>query len=1087
MSDRLSPLQDGLLDLDGFTDLGHYRLFGRAFLEFVEAEDPTLIYSPSDERYRFYQYGEAYGREITRPLNFDLWIEDPARFASAFDRVVSVLEDTAGAGRLSEAVRSYAASGEMRRVLYTAQQAAGCVSDSLGNANRARKRVGQVFERLILLLVQQAGVDCEARTITLPLPGDGGHTMKYELDLVFSRKGAVLTGEAPLLPGEVVGSVKTTSKDRIDKVFLDKVMMSKLLGRDVPVVGVFLHDVQRARRKNSIFGVASTFKRNHFVGYSLALTALDGVYYVDPRPEMVTDDQLSSRISGIERFLLDDLWRLVGYPPHPVWLPGGGVVPHECATAPPYKPRHPRAGRGYRGAPLTAPPPMPDRAAPVAGRFGTFAGVFTPNVLTILGIILFLRTGWVVGQAGLVGALVIIGLANAISLLTGLSLSSIATSMKVKAGGNYFLISRSLGLEIGGAIGIPLYLSQAISVAFYVIGFVEAMEAVPFLAAFDARVFATAVALGFVVIAYVGADFALKIQFGILAILVAALVSFFAGGWGSVGAPTTGAAYTDGVSFWVVFAVFFPAVTGIEVGISLSGDLKDPSESIPRGTIASILVTAVVYVAAAVWFATHLTPAELIGNTSAMSEIAAVPALILAGVAASTLSSALGSVLAAPRTLQAVAGDRVVPRWMAGQMGSPTEPRAAVLLTGAVAVAVIWAGDIDAVAPVITMFFLNTYGMVNLVAAIEKLVGNPSFRPTFAVPALVPALGALGCYGAMFLINAPATVAAIVVTYGIYFYLRRRGTVEAWGDVRSGVWTSLARFALLKLERGQTAGDARNWRPNLMVFTGQPHNREHLVALSDWLSLGRGVVTFSQLITGEVEDRGRPALREKAQNRIREYIREHRMAAFAEAQIVSDFRSGAVAVVQAHGIGRLESNTIVMGWSRTAGGREMQMSLLRDFADLHKSALFLHVDAERAFGERRTVHVWWGGRGGNGDLMLLLAHLAVRHRAWDGATLRVLRMVGRAEAVEGVRADAEALLEAVHVEAEVEVVLREDPDRPFTDVLAEHSRGADLTVLGMQRPDGEGYGEGLNELVAAAGTTLLVHNGHPDEATLESE
>ena len=464
-----------------------------------------------------------------------------------------------------------------------------------------------------------------------------------------------------------------------------------------------------------------------------------------------------------------------------------------------------------------------------SGRFGTFAGVFTPNVLTILGIILFLRTGWVVGQAGLVGALAIILLANAISFLTGLSLSSIATSMDVRAGGNYYLISRSLGLEIGGAIGIPLYLSQAISVAFYIIGFVEAMAAVPVLGTLDPQVLATGVALVFVAIAYIGADFALKIQFGILAILIAALVSFFAGGWGSVSTPATAASYTDGVTFWVVFAVFFPAVTGIEVGISLSGDLKDPSRSIPVGTISSIVVTSVVYIAAAVWFSTHLSPTELIENTSAMADIALFPLLILAGVAASTLSSALGSVLAAPRTLQAVAGDRVVPRWMAGQMGSPTEPRAAVLLTGAVAVAVIWAGDLDVVAPVITMFFLNTYGMVNLVAAIEKAVGNPSFRPTFAVRWWVPALGALGCYGAMFLINAPATVAAIVVTYGIYFALRRRQTVEAWGDVRSGVWTSLARFALLKLER--RASDARNWRPNLMVFTGQPHNREHLVAL----------------------------------------------------------------------------------------------------------------------------------------------------------------------------------------------------------------------------------------------------------------
>lgn len=730
---------------------------------------------------------------------------------------------------------------------------------------------------------------------------------------------------------------------------------------------------------------------------------------------------------------------------------------------------------------------MADRAAPATAtaRFGTFAGVFTPNVLTILGIILFLRTGWVVGQAGLWGALAIIGLANAISLLTGLSLSSIATSMDVRAGGNYYLISRSLGLEIGGAIGIPLYLSQAISVAFYVIGFVEAMEAVPMLAAFDARVFASVVALGFVAIAYVGADFALKIQFGILAVLVAALASFFAGGWGSIEPATTAASYTDGVSFWAVFAVFFPAVTGIEVGISLSGDLKDPSRSIPLGTITSILVTSVVYVCAAVWFATHLSPEELIANTSAMAEVAAVPLLILAGVAASTLSSALGSVLAAPRTLEAVSNDRVVPKWMASRMGSPTEPRAAVLITGAIAVGVIWAGDIDAVAPVITMFFLNTYGMVNLVAAIEKAVGNPSFRPTFAVPALVPALGALGCYGAMFLINAPATVAAIVVTYGIFFALRRRETVEAWGDVRSGVWITLARFALLKLEK--RPADPRNWRPNLMVFTGQPHNRERLVALADWLSLGRGVVTFSQLITGAVDDPNKPALRTTARERIREYIQNHRMRAFAEAQIVEDFARGAVAVSQSHGIGRLEANTVLMGWSGTPGGRATLMRVLRDLSDLGKSAVFLRVDEAKGFGRHRAIDVWWGGRGGNGDLMLLLAHLVRRHRDWEGARLRVLRMVGQPEAVERVRRDTEALLAAVRVEATVEVVVRDDLRRPFTDIVAEHAAGTDLTVLGMPRPDTDDYGEALDALAAAAGTCLLVHNGNPSEASLNAD
>ncbi|MCB0064434.1 MAG: hypothetical protein KDE19_20055, partial [Caldilineaceae bacterium] len=207
------------------------------------------------------------------------------------------------------------------------------------------------------------------------------------------------------------------------------------------------------------------------------------------------------------------------------------------------------------------------------GRFGTFAGVLTPNLLTILGLILFLRTGWVVGQAGLAGALVIILIANSITLLTGLSLSAIATSMHVRTGGNYYLISRSLGLEIGGAIGIPLYLSQAISVAFYIIGFTEALTSLPTLAELNPRIISSVVALLFGVIAYLGADFALRIQYVVLAALAAALVSFFAGGWGEWSAPVWTSHYDVGVNFWAVFAIFFPAVTGITVGASMSGDL----------------------------------------------------------------------------------------------------------------------------------------------------------------------------------------------------------------------------------------------------------------------------------------------------------------------------------------------------------------------------------------------------------------------------------------------------------------------------------------------------------------------------------
>lgn len=727
----------------------------------------------------------------------------------------------------------------------------------------------------------------------------------------------------------------------------------------------------------------------------------------------------------------------------------------------------------------------PPSATPAAGRFGTFKGVFTPNVLTILGIILFLRTGWVVGQAGLWGALAIIALANAISFMTGLSLSAIATSMDVKAGGNYYLISRSLGLEIGGAIGIPLYLSQAISVAFYIIGFTEAITSVPFFAAFDPRVISTAVALVFVVVAYVGADFALQIQYGILAILVAALVSFFTGGWGDFMQPNLWPQYTEGVSFWIVFAVFFPAVTGIEVGISLSGDLKDPSRSIPRGTIAAIAVTACIYIAAAAWFAFQLPASVLIANNLAMQEIASVPALILFGVAASTLSSALGSVLAAPRTLQAISRDRVTPGWMAGQLGSPTEPRMAVLVTGVVALAVIWMGDLDFVAPIITMFFLNTYGMVNLVAAIERMVGNPSFRPRFNVPLTVSLLGALGCYGAMFLINPAATVLAVVVSYGIFFLLSRRSMVRTWGDVRSGIWTSLARYALLNLER-RPPEHGRNWRPNIMVFTGQPHNRQHLVEVAEWLSRGRGIVTFFQLITGPIHRLNKPALREAAERHIRTYVRDRRMAAFAEAHVVPDFTGGVVSVAQAHGVGALTSNAVLMGWSGTEGGRAVLMGVLRDMADLRKSVLFLHVDPARGFGQRQVVNVWWGGYGGNVDLMLLLAHVITQHSDWSRAELRLSRIVEHEAGVEQTQQHMEILLGRVRVRATPNVIVRAN-SQPIAELLAEHSRGVDLSLLGMDVPQEDAqaqYGERLQTLTEAVGTVLLVRNAAEEKDLL---
>jgi len=724
--------------------------------------------------------------------------------------------------------------------------------------------------------------------------------------------------------------------------------------------------------------------------------------------------------------------------------------------------------------------PTSRAAASTKARFGTFAGVFTPNVLTILGIIFFLRTGWVVGQTGLIHALIIVSVANLISLLTGLSLASVSTSMDVKVGGTYYIISRALGLEIGGAIGIPLYLSQAISVAFYIIGFTEAFVAVaPVL---EPRIIATIVVVFFGILAYVGADFVLRIQFGILAILGLAILSFFLGGWGQGIAPTLPPPEVSEVSFWGAFAVFFPAVTGIAIGVSMSGDLKDPGTSIPRGTLASIIVTAIIYIGATFWLATHATPAELIGNDMIMEKIARWPVFILLGVWAATLSSALGSVLAAPRTLQALAFDRVVPRFFASQLGSSTEPRLAVILTTAVALSIVWMGGLNFVAVVISMFFLNTYGMINLTAGLERLVGNPSFRPIYRVPVVASLTGAFGCYGAMFLINWIATVVAIVISFGVFFLLERRSLQRTWGDIRSGIWLAVTRYGLLHLEDQELR--AKNWRPNLVVFTGQPYNREQLVEVSEWLSLGRGVVTFIQLLVGDVEELSAQGYRETAIKHIKKYIKQRKMAAFAESEIVTDFYHGALTVTQAHGLGGFIPNTVLLGWSNKPENIPAQLRLMRSLVFLKKSVLFLNYDPDRAFGKKKTIDIWWGGRGKNAELMLILGHLISQHRKWHGAGIRVLRVIESEEGQQYAQAHIRRMLHQARVDAEPVVIVRNDREQPLSHYIHSYSYQTDLTLLGMQFPeedDCETYGRQVNTLVESVGSVLLVRSAQMED------
>ena len=460
-------------------------------------------------------------------------------------------------------------------------------------------------------------------------------------------------------------------------------------------------------------------------------------------------------------------------------------------------------------------------------KFGAFNGVFVPTVLTILGVIMYLRLGWVVGNAGLIGAILIILMAHVVTVSTGLAVSSIATNIRVGAGGAFPLISQSLGLEVGGSVSVPLYLAQGVSIALYILGFSTGIL----------NIFPDwpeiAVVLGtFVIIlaiAYISAQFASRVQLLILAIVALSLFSIFMGSLaidGQLGmnvTPTLWGDFDDG-DFWTVFAIFFPAVTGIMVGISMSGELRDPRKSIPLGTMSAIAITMVIYLLLAVWLSRMAAVDELLnidaGNI-VMANKAYWPELVVAGLLGATFSSALASMVAAPRVMQALAQHGILPRsHFITQDSESGEPRRALLITAVIALAVLLlatiSGGLNAIAPLISMFFLLTYGTLNAVVVIEQSLDMVSFRPTLAIPRWVPLVGLVSCLFVMTLINPIFSLLAIIFTLAIYAYLLRKKLRTPWGDVRSGLFLSLAEWAGERVSRLPAAPE-RTWSPNILA------------------------------------------------------------------------------------------------------------------------------------------------------------------------------------------------------------------------------------------------------------------------------
>ncbi len=703
---------------------------------------------------------------------------------------------------------------------------------------------------------------------------------------------------------------------------------------------------------------------------------------------------------------------------------------------------------------------------------GTFGGVFTPSLLTILGVIMYLRFGWVVGNVGLIGTLLIVTLSTAITFLTSLSISAIATNTPVKGGGAYFLISRSLGAEIGGAVGIPLYLAQALSVSLYIIGFSESLSAVfPYL---EIRWISICTTLGLGALALFSTEATIKAQYFIMVLIGLSLVSLVLGSpleesqielWGVPAAQSVG--------FWQVFAIFFPAVTGIMTGVNMSGDLKDPARSIPKGTFMAVGVGYVIYMLLPIILAGRADAATLVEDPLIMQRIAIWGGAILLGIWGATLSSATGSLLGAPRVLQALANDKILPQWagfFSKVVGKEKIPRAATLFTIALTLVTVYFGNLNLIAPVLTMFFLTTYAVLNITAGVERLLKSPSFRPKFKVHWVFSLLGALGCAGVMFLINPLATIAAFSVIALIFIWLKRRRITATWGGLGKGVLSSIIRYALLRLEK---EGDAKSWRPNILVLSGSPVKRWRLIELANDITNGNALFTVSTVVS----ENNVP--QEKVKNyesQIMDFLGNKNIQALVRVIRASDPFTGGTQLVNAYGLGQLVPNTILLGDTREEERLRPYSEMIRHFFRSKKNVIIVQDDENKGFKKKQHIDIWWGGLKKNGSLMIILAYLLKNSREWQQARVNVKMVVPTQEAYHGARENLENIFAGMRTGFGYQILVAEG--RNFWDIMAVESKNTDLVMMGLAFLEGEEsfeeYYLSLKEKTNALSTKVFV-------------
>lgn len=688
-----------------------------------------------------------------------------------------------------------------------------------------------------------------------------------------------------------------------------------------------------------------------------------------------------------------------------------------------------------------------------AKKFGTFGGVFTPTLLTILGVIMYLRLGWVVGNAGLLGAWLIILLSFGITLCTALSMSSITTNIRIGAGGAYAIISQALGLEVGGSLGIPRYLSQGLAVTMYIFGFREGWLTIfpmhhPFLV--DITVFI--ILFG---IAYKSADLAIKTQYIIMGVIFLSLIAIVLAGyfrempytaeeairWGTF----DGVKEKNGSEFWIVFAVFFPAATGIMAGANMSGELEDPRKSIPTGTLWAIGVSLLIYIGLAFWIARAATEQELLTNYNVIIDKSYFPPLVIAGVLGATFSSALASIIGSSRILFAMGQHRVLPKgeWLEYQ-DKIGQPRNAMIVTGIMIFLTMLLRDLNAVAPLVTMFFLITYAMLNVVVIIEQRLGLISFRPSFKVHRIIPWIGLIGSVLAMFIINPTISLLSWSLVVFVYGILSRRKLETKFEDVRSGLFTSFSEWAA-KHTAGSSHKQERAWKPNLLVPVADSSTVQGSFSFIKDIAYPRGSAFLMGVGVGKKGRRLRKRL-----TLISEAFRKDDV--FSSTSIIQTerFADGVNFGNQALAGAFFSPNIVFLNMVEGPPSTKGYADVIEEAGRLEIGVLLYVIHPRAMLGQQQNINLWIRNRGPewnindgrrNPNLSMLIAYKLMLN--WK-ANIRLITVIDKSEEKEKASAFLQQLLELARLPIHETIVKDGDFNTEFANAPL-----ADLNILGI--------------------------------------